>query len=83
MILKHKATRVGDKIVIQLVDLGKSLKSMEFNCSMEQYDEGINVYHEGGFIQDAFSFLTRYEREFLMSGLTPEEWDRMMSEEEV
>ena len=32
-------------------------------------------------IQDAFPFLTATEREFLLSGATPEEWNEFFSEE--
>lgn len=33
------------------------------------------------YIQDAFNFLTAGEREFLLTGLTPEEWDKMFAED--
>lgn len=34
-------------------------------------------------IQDAFPFLTATEREFLLSGATPEEWNEFFSEEQL
>lgn len=37
----------------------------------------------GVLIQEAFPELSPDEREFIMTGITPEEWDCFMSEEEV
>ena len=34
------------------------------------------------YIQEFFSYLTASEREFLMTGITQEEWDEMMPPEE-
>lgn len=36
----------------------------------------------GGLIQDVFPQLTADEREFLMTGATPEEWDEAFKEDE-
>lgn len=35
----------------------------------------------GAYIQDAFWFMTPDEREFLISGLTPTEWDKMFADD--
>lgn len=79
MIKKHKAKSInGSKILVTLVDMDKS---MEFNCSMRQYEEGIDAYIEGALIQNAFPFLTAGEREFLLSGLTPEEFAKEFPDE--
>jgi len=40
-----------------------------------QWDQGV-------LIQDAMPHLSPDEREFLMTGITPDEWNQMMSEEE-
>lgn len=37
---------------------------------------------QGMYIQDAFSFLTPDEREFILTGITKEEWDETFKEEE-
>lgn len=40
------------------------------------------AYHEDGLlVQDAFPFLTDDQREFIMTGLTPEDWDQLFGEE--
>lgn len=37
-------------------------------------------YDEGAKVQNAFSFLNEDQREFLMTGLTPEEWNYLFEE---
>jgi hypothetical protein len=39
-------------------------------------------WFSGSLIQNAFPQLTPETREFLLTGITPEEWDDMMEEEE-
>lgn len=40
------------------------------------------AYRRGAFIQDAFKSLSADDREFLMSGSSPEGWKQMWGEEE-
>jgi len=51
-----------------------------FNCGLEEYCDAAVKHISGLHIQDAFSFLTASEREFLMTGLTPEEWDNLFDD---
>lgn len=47
--------------------------------------EQIQAYESGVFVQDAFPNLSTDDREFIISGTTPEEWEKMveaMAEEE-
>lgn len=44
--------------------------------------EGLYKYRQGAFIQDAFPELSADEREFLMSGISGEEFDRVVEERE-
>ena len=46
----------------------------------EQMHDGKTAYKEGALIQRAFPFLSDDEREFLMSGLTPDMWDDLFTE---
>lgn len=39
-------------------------------------------YNSGELIQDAFPHLSEDDREFIMTGMTPEEWDEACPEEE-
>ena len=66
------------KIAIKSPLSGKT-NTMEINCTADQ----IRRYNEGQeFIQDIFPELSPEEREFLISGITPEEWDEIFREEE-
>ena len=79
MILPHIAYPCeGDKAVRITLQGGLySGRQAQINCSYQQYEEAIRAYKEGGVIQDVFDFLTPGEREFLLTGMTQEEWDRM------
>ena len=49
--------------------------TMILNCSLAQYSEGLMEYEGGVLLQDAFHFLNPEQREFIKTGITPEEWD--------
>lgn len=55
-------------------------KEMAIQCTSEQYLAGLEKYKAGAMIQDAFPFLSADEREFLISGMTPTEFDAMFRE---
>ena len=51
--------------------------------TVEQFEVRMQWWMEKGMnIQDAFPMLGDDEREFLLTGLTPEEWDDLFGEEE-
>lgn len=60
-------------------------KSMIFNCSLEDFYRGKHrIYGQHGIrphIQEVFPYLTTDEREFLLTGMTPEEWNRLFGED--
>ena len=48
----------------------------EIDCTQEQ----LNLYYSfGANLQDAFPNLSPGDREFIKTGITPEEWDEMFS----
>ena len=47
-----------------------------------QMVEGKAAYDAGKLIQDAFPFLNADQREFLLTGLTPEAWNELFGDEE-
>ena len=49
----------------------------ELNCTQEQID----AWLAGELIQNALPQLTAPEREFLMSGMTDEDWDQMFQDD--
>jgi hypothetical protein len=42
--------------------------------------EQINDYVNGTLVQDAFPNLTDDEREFILTGILPDEWDKLFGE---
>jgi hypothetical protein len=54
---------------------GKS-HTMDIDCTEEQLSDWSN----GTLIQDAMPNLTRAEREFIMTGITKEEWELVFSD---
>ena len=55
------------------------MRSRMLDITQEQLD----AYTRGALIQNAFPNLTDEEREFFMTGITPNEWAEMFSEEEA
>ena len=54
------------------------LNTLELN--IDQY--GYDAWKKGALIQDVFPNLTVDEREFILSGLLPNEWEELFSEDE-
>lgn len=59
--------------------LSGRLNSMELPIT---YDRLLQWEQSGELIQRAFPDLTNEQREFILTGSTPEEWDRAFPEEE-
>ena len=53
------------------------INTMDLPITEEQYNE----WQSGIFIQDAMPHLTADEREFLISGCTKEDWDKLFPNE--
>ena len=51
--------------------------TMEIPMSIEAYALGMQAWKRGELIQNAFPTLSADVREFIMSGITPQEWDDM------
>lgn len=45
-------------------------------------DAQLFAWHNGAYIQDAMPDVSAEDREFLMTGITPEEWDEMWKEDQ-
>ena len=57
--------------------LSGETNSMELDITMDQ----LHAYHgEGALLQDAFPHLNADEREFIKSGITPQEWSDTFEE---
>ena len=53
-------------------------RDMDLPVTQEQYDR----YKSGWYVQDAFPNLSDDEREFIISGVTAEEWSNTFGDEE-
>jgi len=66
-------------LIIKKSTISGATNSREIDISPED----LRRWEAGGvLIQDAFPHLSDDDREFLMTGITPEEWDEHFSEEE-
>lgn len=59
----------------------ESGKSLALNCNLDEFYRALAIYEvDGKAIQDVFTFLSADEREFLLSGVLPEEWDKVWAD---
>lgn len=61
-------------------DLDGSETSMVFTMSESEFMGRYNRWQGGAMVQDAFDNLAADEREFLMTGITPDKWNAMFGE---
>jgi hypothetical protein len=47
----------------------------EIPMSIDAYTQGFYAWKHGELIQNAFPTLSAADREFILSGITPEEWE--------
>lgn len=59
-----------------------NLNEIEIPMSIEAYALGMQAWKRGALIQDAFPTLAADIREFIMSGISPKEWDELFTNEE-
>ena len=73
-----KAVETPDhRVTVHVRSIHNETKQLQLSCTREQFKAGLIKYHDDGeMIQQAFDFLTANEREFMMTGLYPEEFDR-------
>lgn len=58
------------------------VSGIEATLELSVTQEMINAWNSGVLIQDAMPNLTPDQREFLMTGILPDEWDSLFEEEE-
>jgi hypothetical protein len=58
---------------------GSGIQGARSAGDLQQMTEGRIAYNNGALIQKAFPFLNADQREFLMSGLTPDEWNAIFA----
>jgi hypothetical protein len=62
-------------------------KNVEFDISLhgknqDDFLRSFQRWQDGALIQDAFGWLNPNEREFLITGITPDHWDYLFREED-
>jgi len=65
-----------------LVTRKSMFTGIERTLDLDITQEQINVYNNGAKIQDAFPHLSADDREFIMTGVTADEWDNVFGEDE-
>ena len=58
------------------------MSSMNLDIEYTEFVLGFQQWLRGALIQDVFPKASSEEREFIVSGLTPEAWDKIFGEEE-
>ena len=58
-------------------DFNGKIYQMDLPITQQQFDSACRSYANGALIQDAFHLLNAGEREFVMTGTTPQVWDEM------
>lgn len=64
-------------ILARTSPITETVNEMEIPMSIRDYSIAIQKWKAGAMIQDAFPNLPAPMREFIMSGITPQEWDEM------
>ena len=65
-------------IVTRICDLDGLPYTMDIPAlTVELFDQGMEMRRQGALIQTAFWFLNADEREFLLTGITPDHWEKL------
>lgn len=61
---------------VKVYAYGKSL-TLSTPMLVEEFEDRLEDWRQGTYVQDAFPMLSAGEREFMLTGVTPEEWEAM------
>jgi len=61
--------------IVRKSSTSNKINLMEIAITPHEYKIGLQEWMAGKYIQDAFPTLSTDEREFIKTGITPEEWD--------
>lgn len=56
------------------------INEMELPLTESEYQKGVRLRESGELIQNAFPTLNADQREFLITGMSPQEWDKTFGE---
>lgn len=75
--------KMGAKTLLKRVSAMTGIENaMEINEEREAIEDWMENRYQRPSIQEAFPSLTREEREFILTGVTPEEWQEAFPPEE-
>jgi hypothetical protein len=84
MIISEKRDGTVDVTMSSIIDRfdSLSLSTMNFPISYKDFMSKYEAWQNGVLIQHAFPELSANEREFIMTGITPDQWEGLWKEEE-
>ena len=74
MITEYEAMSSNTVKVTAECDIDGSVSDMVFAMSREDFVSAVARWQSGALIQNAFPNLNKDEREFLITGITPDKW---------
>jgi len=69
-------------LITNISQLSGKEHTMELDVTHEQLERFENRRENGEYVQTIFPHLTKGEREFLLTGITPTEWNEIFGGEE-
>jgi len=70
-------------LITRISQISKTHNSMELDITYEQLDRVNNRHLSKELIQNIVPNLTKEEREFLITGITPKEWNELFNQIDV
>jgi hypothetical protein len=67
-------------IVRRVSPFSRRENEMQIPMTPQEFRAAYNAWVGGELIQNAFSMLSAGEREFIKTGITPQEWDEMFKD---
>lgn len=65
--------------ITKISQLTGNQHTMELNVTPEQIERFENRINTGEYVQTIFSHLSKEEREFILTGITPSEWNEIFN----
>lgn len=72
----------GQTVVRAKSPISGKLNELELPINHVEFANCLQAYRRGALLQDAFSALDAAQREFVKTGITPQEWEEMFGEVE-
>jgi hypothetical protein len=69
-------------LITKVSQLSGKLNSRYINLTIEEHNDYLKRSRGGELTQDILPQLSANDREFLMTGITPEEWDELFPEKD-